>query len=537
MSLLFDVWLVMHAMTSLIDEALSDTGLSGDDFGALLAPAPVRADHPVADQPMERDAPDHRVGCAQAARRPWPRSTTPNPDDGRSYLIALTPAGVAAHTAAAPRFLAAMSRLGDELRPTEDTSGPRSSASTRPSAPSWTSTPAPTTSAPTRPTTTRRRGAPPPLPRTAPAGGAGGPGPPVRRLPPHPDDLTGEQTRRGRSDAQPPDNSPPQHASIRTPSPPPSSSSAGPVPSPACRSPSPTPTVSCSPTASAPPTSRPVGRRRPRPPTSGSRSPRWPPRPPRCAWSTRAGSTSTPRSLTSCPASAHPDAVSQPRVRHLLDHTAGFANPLPLRWIRPAGAPATPSAEVLARLLDRHGRPRREVGGEARYSNLGYLVLGEVIAAAPGTPFEDHVRQAMLAPAGMRHTGFAHHPGRTAATGYVRAPRVARCKRARRPPPPRHARDRAPVGLMRCSRSRDGASYGGLVGSVVDASRLARLHLGDGAIDGRGSSTRPLPAACAKSTRRADPSTSPRAGSATAAIAARPPPTSSTSAPAAASPT
>ena len=33
MSMLFDVWLIMHSMTTLLDEALAPTPLSGDDFG------------------------------------------------------------------------------------------------------------------------------------------------------------------------------------------------------------------------------------------------------------------------------------------------------------------------------------------------------------------------------------------------------------------------------------------------------------------------------------------------------------------------
>ncbi|HET6664233.1 MAG TPA: hypothetical protein VFG94_08245, partial [Acidimicrobiales bacterium] len=36
---------------------------------------------------------------------------TPNPDDGRSYLVGLNAAGEAAHDAAAPLFLAATGRL------------------------------------------------------------------------------------------------------------------------------------------------------------------------------------------------------------------------------------------------------------------------------------------------------------------------------------------------------------------------------------------------------------------------------------------
>ena len=33
MSLLFDVWLVMHLASGMLDDALADTDLSGDDFG------------------------------------------------------------------------------------------------------------------------------------------------------------------------------------------------------------------------------------------------------------------------------------------------------------------------------------------------------------------------------------------------------------------------------------------------------------------------------------------------------------------------
>src|SRR3954467_5473413 len=70
-------------------------------------------------------------------------------------------------------------------------------------------------------------------------------------------------------------------------------------------------------------------------------------------------------------------AGSQPRVRQLLSHTAGAPDPVPLRWVLPADATDAEVGIRTRRILDRYGRPSRPVGGPARYSNVGYLVLAE----------------------------------------------------------------------------------------------------------------------------------------------------------------
>ena len=77
-----------------------------------------------------------------------------------------------------------------------------------------------------------------------------------------------------------------------------------------------------------------------------------------------------------------PGRGAPPVVRQLLDHTAGLPNPIPLRWIRPATRQAPDPASFLARLLAKHGTTKYPVGGHARYSNLGYLVLAELIAGS-----------------------------------------------------------------------------------------------------------------------------------------------------------
>jgi CubicO group peptidase (beta-lactamase class C family) len=175
---------------------------------------------------------------------------------------------------------------------------------------------------------------------------------------------------------------------------------------------------------------------------------------------------------------------AEPRVRQLLNHSAGAADPPPVRWVLPADSSAEDVRAFTRRLLDRHGHPTRRAGGPARYSNVGYLVLAEVISAAAGEPFEAHMRRSLLEPAGMTGTGYTHRDDGDHATGYVRLPRAATpLLRAALPGGivgGRHGKHLA----LRPFRVA-GPGYGGLIGSVTDAARLLRLHLADGQIDGR----------------------------------------------------
>ncbi len=171
----------------------------------------------------------------------------------------------------------------------------------------------------------------------------------------------------------------------------------------------------------------------------------------------------------------------QPRIGQLLNHTAGVANPPPIRWVRPADRPAPDPAELLARRLARHGRPKYPVGQQARYSNLGYLILAEAVARAAEQPFTDYVRAQVLEPAGMTTTGYAYVEGADRAVGYVRTPRLV-VPAFRAVLPPGIVGDRH--GAFQAFRPFlvDGPGYGGLVGNVVEAARLAALHLADGSI-------------------------------------------------------
>ncbi|WP_436058888.1 serine hydrolase domain-containing protein [Arthrobacter sp. LjRoot78] len=170
---------------------------------------------------------------------------------------------------------------------------------------------------------------------------------------------------------------------------------------------------------------------------------------------------------------------AQPTVWQLLSHSAGLGNPLPVTWIHPADAPGPEQEQMLRKLLARRRAFRHRLGGTGHYSNVGYLVAAQIISQVSGEPFPSYVRREILAPLGMDSTGFAYLPGHSAAIGYVRIPRPLTPALAAILPP-------GTLGARHGGYSAlnpflvDGAGYGGLVGSVLDAAAFARLHLNDG---------------------------------------------------------
>ena len=170
-------------------------------------------------------------------------------------------------------------------------------------------------------------------------------------------------------------------------------------------------------------------------------------------------------------------------VRQLLCHSSGLANPFPLRWVHPATEPGPIRSEFVRRLIERHDRLRFDPGDRVAYSNLGYLVLGEIIETVSGTTFEERIQRRILDPLDMNHTGFTLDSSSDWATPY----------QSRRSPLgvllpvllPRKLIGPA-SGSYRALRHFyvDGAAYGGLVGPVADAARFLQAHVGDGTLDG-----------------------------------------------------
>ena len=155
-------------------------------------------------------------------------------------------------------------------------------------------------------------------------------------------------------------------------------------------------------------------------------------------------------------------AAAKITARHLLSHSGGLSNPIPVGWIHPADQPGPDPDSFLDGLLSKHGKLRFEPGTRSSYSNLGTLVLGTAMANLTRTPFTELVQHDVLEPLGMRSTGFAYSPEMEAdaATGYH--PRRS---------PMRYLLHRWVIGPATgrwLSLNRfllDGQAYGGLIGT------------------------------------------------------------------------
>ena len=89
------------------------------------------------------------------------------------------------------------------------------------------------------------------------------------------------------------------------------------------------------------------------------------------------------------------------RVRELLTHTAGFVTDDP--W----GDRQTPLPEDDFTRLLRDGVPfSRPPAMAMEYSNLGYALLGRIVANVSGQPYKDFVQRVLLMPLGMSSTGY-----------------------------------------------------------------------------------------------------------------------------------
>ena len=182
-----------------------------------------------------------------------------------------------------------------------------------------------------------------------------------------------------------------------------------------------------------------------------------------------------------------PNRFAEVRVRNLLNHSSGLRNPVPIRWVHRAADSGPGSRAFLARLLARQRRPRSAPGARASYSNVGYLALGEVIAAAAGRPYEEFVGDELLRPLGMTHTAFRWRDpavaGVAAVTGHQRLPgALTPVLKGLLPAGILGPRTGKFVGLE--PFELDGAAYGGLIGPATEAARLIALHANGGTLDG-----------------------------------------------------
>jgi DNA-binding MarR family transcriptional regulator len=115
-TLLFDVWLVTHLTTCLLDEALRPLGLTGDEFGLYSL---IRSFGPLTGTQVSRltgMAPTTVSGMVRRITDRGHATQVANPDDARSRLLHLSEAGVRVADEAGAVLTATLPRLHDALR-------------------------------------------------------------------------------------------------------------------------------------------------------------------------------------------------------------------------------------------------------------------------------------------------------------------------------------------------------------------------------------------------------------------------------------
>ncbi len=114
-NVLFDVWLVSRATTALLDEALRGSGLDSDEFAVYSVLASTEHMTPTELARWMSAPPTTVSSYVKRFEQRGHIVRTPNPDDGRSYRLSLTPAGRRAHRIAGALFLPVLDTVRDRI--------------------------------------------------------------------------------------------------------------------------------------------------------------------------------------------------------------------------------------------------------------------------------------------------------------------------------------------------------------------------------------------------------------------------------------
>jgi CubicO group peptidase (beta-lactamase class C family) len=153
------------------------------------------------------------------------------------------------------------------------------------------------------------------------------------------------------------------------------------------------------------------------------------------------------------------DAVT---IRHLLVHSSGL----------PAHRPLYREADAAAARAMLYSTPLDTVpGARTVYSDLGILLLGDVIQTITGEPLDRHLQRVLFEPLGMRETMF-NPPAEL-------RPRIAPTE----VDPWRGRHLRGEVHDENAFALGGVASHAGMFSSAHDLARFARMYLGGGILD------------------------------------------------------
>lgn len=170
-------------------------------------------------------------------------------------------------------------------------------------------------------------------------------------------------------------------------------------------------------------------------------------------------------------------------VRHLLTHTAGIPGPIPLSWIHlPEDHAAFDRDKYFNAVFLRHNRTQFSPNEKFSYSNLGYVLLGQLIEKIAGISYEQYITENLLQPMGLasNELGFSITDSGHLAKGYHQRFSFSNALLSFLINKPAFM-DKA-EGKWKPFRNFyvNGAAYGGLIGSGIAFTRYLRELLQPG---------------------------------------------------------
>lgn len=127
------------------------------------------------------------------------------------------------------------------------------------------------------------------------------------------------------------------------------------------------------------------------------------------------------------PLSAYLDYLpydQSPSIRQTLDHTGGFPNPIPLSWSHVEAEHARFSkSDFISKILQENNKLAADPGEKFKYSNIGYLLLAEVIEKVSELSYQEYIQKNIISKLALKKgelLGFELSDPPLGAIGYIK---------------------------------------------------------------------------------------------------------------------
>ena len=108
-------------------------------------------------------------------------------------------------------------------------------------------------------------------------------------------------------------------------------------------------------------------------------------------------------------------------IKQVLSHSAGIPNPVPLSWIHLINENKTfDRDQFFSDVFSKNNRTKARPNEKYAYSNLGYVLLGQLIEKVSGTKYEEYIQNSIIKPLAIEKSelGFEIHDRSNHAIGY-----------------------------------------------------------------------------------------------------------------------